>query len=86
LLCTANYIILSKEKEEIESLSWQVNSLGVKWKSEFTSRMERKASCCRVLIKASFSKFNDSPSNGFWLVTVSSIIAVDHKKEINNNS
>ena len=48
--------------------------------------MERKASCCRVLIKASFSKFNDSPSNGFWLVTVSSIIAVDHKKEINNNS
>ena len=56
--------------------------MGVKWKSEFTSRMERKASCCRVLIKASFSKFNDSPSNGFWLVTVSSVIAVDHKKKL----
>lgn len=43
--------------------------------------MERNASCCRVLIRASFIKFKFNPSSDFLLATTSSISAAGNKKQ-----
>lgn len=50
-------------------------------KRELTNRIDRNASCCLALIKASFSKSKDSPSSGLWLVATSSINATDDKEK-----
>ena len=47
---------------------------------ELTNKMERNASCCRVLIRASFIKFKFNPSSDFLLATTSSISAAGNKK------
>lgn len=43
--------------------------------------MERNASCCRVLIRASFIKFKFNPSSDFLLATTSSTSAAGNKKQ-----
>ena len=68
------YLDKQTSQEESKILNFHIEH------KELTNKMERNASCCRVLIKASFTKFKFNPSSDFLLATTSSTSAAGNKK------